>query len=239
MPRRKTKTHPGYEAAFAVRLRGLIDEADIPQSALADHIGVTRQAVSAYSLGSSLPDIDKFEGIADYFDVSTEYLLGRTDIKKADASKQAAAKYLGLSEEAVDAIRGLEHIRFVENPTHPYKLTTKPETPLLGSFIRWLETPEFPQLASDMWQMLRATSIAEENNWFREGQIPTDEEENAMYLLWERGHSVLTVSQQVSFYKQTALSAFERSLDRMIAGVIEVVDEVKHASDVDDSPGAR
>ena len=44
--------------------------------------GVTRQAVSAYSLGVSLPDIDKSEGIADYFEVSTGYLLWRTEVKK-------------------------------------------------------------------------------------------------------------------------------------------------------------
>ncbi len=95
MPRSKTKTSPGYNMPFATRLRELIDEAGIPQSDLADYIGVTRQAVSAYSLGNSLPDIEKFERIADFFYVSTEYLLGRTDIKKADASKQAAAEYLG------------------------------------------------------------------------------------------------------------------------------------------------
>ena len=112
MPRSKTKTLPGYETPFATRLRELIDEVGIPQSALAGHIGVTRQAISAYSLGVSVPDIEKFEGIADFFGVSTEYLLGRTDVKKADTSKQAAAEYLGLSEKAIDAIReiGRAHV---------------------------------------------------------------------------------------------------------------------------------
>ena len=59
MPRSKTKTLPGYETPFATRLRELIDEAGIPQSALAEHIGVTRQAISAYSLCASVPDIRK------------------------------------------------------------------------------------------------------------------------------------------------------------------------------------
>ena len=64
------------ETPFATRLRELIDEARIPQSALAEHIGVTKQVISTYSLGVSLPYIEKFEGIADFFEVSTEYLLG-------------------------------------------------------------------------------------------------------------------------------------------------------------------
>ncbi len=117
MPRvKKTGFSDNYHAPFAERLRVLIEASNIPQSALAEYIGVTRQAVSSYSLGTSLPDIEKFEKIADYFDVSTEYLLGRTDIKKADASKQAAAEYLGLSEGAIDAIHGLQGVHLEQTP---------------------------------------------------------------------------------------------------------------------------
>jgi len=42
---------------FASRLRDLLPVQGMNQSKLADSIGVTRQAVSAYSLGVSLPDI--------------------------------------------------------------------------------------------------------------------------------------------------------------------------------------
>lgn len=238
MPRSKRNTHPGYDSLFAVRLRELIDDAGIPQSALADHIGVTRQAISTYSLGTSLPDIEKFEGIADYFEVSTEYLLGRSDIKKADASKQATAKYLGLSEEAIDAISGLEHIRFEENPVKPYTLVRTPEIPLLGAFTRWLETENFPQLASDMWQMIIATSVAEGNGGLEKESDLSDEDEFAIRCLWAHGYRVMSARQQVSFFKQSAIAAFEQSLDRIIFDVIAIVNEADQSTESSDSPGS-
>lgn len=225
MSRSKINHYDGYDTPFATRLRELMESAKIPQSVLAEYVGVTRQAISSYSLGTSLPDIEKFEKIADYFKVSTEYLLGRSDIKKADASKQATAEYLGLSEGAIDAILGLECIRHQDNPGGPYILTTTPKAPLLGTFTRWLETEEFPQLASDMWQMILSTSVAERVGVANKEIDLSEEEDAALRLLWERGHSMLTPSQQVSFYKQRAIYAFEQSLERIIWDIIAIVKE--------------
>ena len=139
--------------------------AKIPQTALADHIGVTCQAVSAYSLGTTLPDIEEFELIADYFQVSTEYLLGRTGIKKADASKQAAAEYLGLSEEAIDMIYTLQSIHFEQNPENDYKLTEKPTEPLPEVFSKWIAKTDLSLLMINIWQMLCAAVIAQDSGW--------------------------------------------------------------------------
>jgi len=47
--------------------------------------------------------------------------LGRTEIIKADASKQAAAGYLGLSEGAVDAIRSFRLGLLEQPPLCGYK----------------------------------------------------------------------------------------------------------------------
>ena len=91
MPRVKKNSYEQYDSPFASRLRGLLDAPGMNQSKLADHIGVTRQAISAWSLGISLPDIEKFGLIADFFDVSTEFLLGRTDISKANWQKHKRA----------------------------------------------------------------------------------------------------------------------------------------------------
>ena len=76
----------GYESDFPKRLRALMENKNnisplkrkVTQAELAKHLGVTRQAVSAYTLGSSIPDILKFKAIADYFKVNYGYLLGST-----------------------------------------------------------------------------------------------------------------------------------------------------------------
>ena len=238
MPRSKTKTLPGYETPFATRLRGLIDKAGIPQSALAGRIGVTRQAISAYSLGVSVPDIEKFEGIADFFDVSTEYLLGRTDVKKADASKQAAAEYLGLSEKAIDAIRDLQGVHFEQNPENDYKITAKPTEPLPEMFSDWLEAVDLPLLMSDVWRMVCSTVSAQDSGLNNEKYKLSQRQKNAIWDLKEHGYVTLSMMQQVSFFSGVAAETFKRSLDGMIDEAIAYVNGQNNTKD-GGSGGAR
>ena len=48
---------------------------DMSQEELADKIGVSRQTLSKYETGESLPDIEKCKLIADVFGVSIDDLL--------------------------------------------------------------------------------------------------------------------------------------------------------------------
>jgi transcriptional regulator with XRE-family HTH domain len=49
----------------------------ISQEVLAKSIGVSRQAVASYESGRREPCLDVLMSIADYFDISMDYLLGR------------------------------------------------------------------------------------------------------------------------------------------------------------------
>ena len=214
MPRRKTKTHPDYGAPFATRLRELIEDAKIPQSALAEHIGVTRQAVSAYSLGTSLPDIEKFEGIADYFAVSTEYLLGRSDIKKADASKEATAEYLGLSEGAIDAIRHLQFGRMVYAPLRDYKPEIVME-PLNEIFSLWLELVNLTDLTGGMYKLVMATKDFNTSGLRPERYKLSDSQKDSILQLQEGDYVVLSLQEQLGYYAQTVQTEFQKSIDML------------------------
>ena len=225
MPRVKRNSQDEYTAPFATRLRELIDTSKIPQTALAEYIGVTRQAVSSYSLGTSLPDVEKFEKIADYFEVSTEYLLGRTDIKKADASKQAAAEYLGLSEDAIDAIHGLQGIPLEQNPENDYKHTAKPTEPLPEVFSGWLATVDLPLLISDIWRTVCSTITAQDSGWHNEKYKLEQSHKDTLSELRQRGIITLSMTQQVNFFSQSATDTFNKSLDRLIGQAIETVNE--------------
>lgn len=68
---------------------------------LAKDLGLTPQSVNQYRNGEAVPRIETLIAMADYFGVSVDYLLGKSDIKSSSADIQAAVKITGLSEEAV------------------------------------------------------------------------------------------------------------------------------------------
>lgn len=45
------------------------------QEELADKLDISRQSVSKWELGASIPDLDKIIKLSDLFDVTTDYLL--------------------------------------------------------------------------------------------------------------------------------------------------------------------
>lgn len=58
------------------------------QKELADHFGVTYQAVSRWENGESIPDIETLGMIADYYDVSIDEILQRkVKVKKVDPNE--------------------------------------------------------------------------------------------------------------------------------------------------------
>ncbi len=81
---------------LAKRLNDIIVE---PKQ-LADYLGISAQAVNQWRLGLSRPSLDNLVKIADFYNVSTDYILNRTDVKRTDADLQAICDKTGLSEEA-------------------------------------------------------------------------------------------------------------------------------------------
>ncbi len=51
----------------------------LTQKEIAEHIGVSRQAYANYESGNREPDFKTLLKLAEYLDVSTDYLLGETD----------------------------------------------------------------------------------------------------------------------------------------------------------------
>ena len=72
---------------------------NITQEALAAELGVTAAAVSKWEKGYTLPDILMVCALADYFEVTTDELLGRSDTKKRAI---VVAENEGLAEKIVE-----------------------------------------------------------------------------------------------------------------------------------------
>ncbi len=66
---------------FGNRLKELRSYKDINQLEIANHLGISRQAYGKYENENRQPDYNTLVKIADYFDVSLDYLLGRTDVQ--------------------------------------------------------------------------------------------------------------------------------------------------------------
>jgi len=69
-------------SSLGERIKQLRNENGIMQKDLSEFIGVAPRTLRGYEGGTREPDIEKLIAIADYFDVSIDYLVGRTDNPK-------------------------------------------------------------------------------------------------------------------------------------------------------------
>lgn len=63
---------------FRDRLRQLRQETELNQTEFGQKFNVIKQTVSSWENGNSKPDLDLLIAIADFFNVSTDFLLGRS-----------------------------------------------------------------------------------------------------------------------------------------------------------------
>jgi transcriptional regulator with XRE-family HTH domain len=61
------------------RLKEIRKERNLKQCELATILDTTQKTISDYENGVSNPDLERLIKIADYFNISTDYLLGRKD----------------------------------------------------------------------------------------------------------------------------------------------------------------
>lgn len=66
---------------FSERLKKLRIEKNLSQESLAERLGLSRSTISNYEQNIRVPSVDILNMFADYFDVSIDYLLGRSDIR--------------------------------------------------------------------------------------------------------------------------------------------------------------
>lgn len=67
---------------FSQRLKVLRNMNNKTQEDLAKYLGVSRPTIAGYETKGKQPSFETLFKIAEYFDVSIDYLLGKTDIKE-------------------------------------------------------------------------------------------------------------------------------------------------------------
>lgn len=88
---------------FANRLKEL--RGDMSQTELADALGVSRASLSLYELGNRTPDIEFLYTVCRYFEVTSDWLLGLSSVKKPDTTMQAVCDMTGLEYAAIEKLR--------------------------------------------------------------------------------------------------------------------------------------
>lgn len=83
---------------LSVRLQQLRTDKRLRQEQVADLIGVTKSAISAYENDIRQPSYDILVRFANLYRVSTDYLLGRTDDRVIDVSDLTASEVALVSE---------------------------------------------------------------------------------------------------------------------------------------------
>nr|WP_082111967.1 helix-turn-helix transcriptional regulator [Shouchella clausii] len=99
---------------FGDRIAQLRTRHKLTQAELAEKIGITRASLSHYEKNRREPDYETLKRIADFFDVSTDYILGR---EKKDVETIAAHHddYDWSQEELEEIERFKEFVRNKRN----------------------------------------------------------------------------------------------------------------------------
>lgn len=109
-----------YNAPFPTRFRNLCDEREKTRVELAEEFNVARQTITNWQNGATVPDAKNLSDIARYFGVTTDYILGLTEIKTLNnLDVREISDCTGLTEKAVQALKRLHNCN---DESHEHKL---------------------------------------------------------------------------------------------------------------------
>lgn len=100
-----------YNSHFAATLRDLMEKNGTTQKELADFVGVRPQTLSLYCSGETQPNVDKLLKIAEYYDVTTDFLITGTILEDIPVRDM-----LGLSERTVENMKLVKDGYFEDTP---------------------------------------------------------------------------------------------------------------------------
>ena len=104
---------------FGARLKQLRLESNLTQAELADKLSLGESTISFYESSKREPDYETLQRFADFFLVSVDYILGRTNVRKQPeilAAHRSDGYDTPLPQEAIDEVE-----RFKEFMRHKYR----------------------------------------------------------------------------------------------------------------------
>ena len=101
---------------FGERLKELRNSKKLTQQQLADIFYLNKSSISRYEKNGQMPENEILQKLADFFEVSIDYLLCRTDEKKPPISNTPLTKkeQLDIEKEALQMIKNIDSADVIE-----------------------------------------------------------------------------------------------------------------------------
>ena len=97
-----------FKKNIGSRISAILEEKNIKQKDLASALGITANTVSYFISGARTPNTEQIILIANFLNVSTDYLLGTAKAKTTDIELKQICEYTGLSDKATEKLHKLE-----------------------------------------------------------------------------------------------------------------------------------
>ena len=128
------------------RLKKLLMDKQVRQKDLAEYLGITSNTVSYFITGKRRPNLEQIVKIANFFSVSTDYLMGLSDVSTTDKDIKNACELTGLSEETIKYLSSFKSDCFEE------------------AFIKFIdllikELKDTPSFFSDLMDLRESTTL--------------------------------------------------------------------------------
>lgn len=101
-----------YGEVFSTRLKELRQECGLTIEEFASEVGVSKSSVGYYENQNRLPDLAVAAKMADVLNVTTDYLVGRSNARTQTPKLKNICDYVGLSDKSVEMLAQLK----AENP---------------------------------------------------------------------------------------------------------------------------
>jgi transcriptional regulator with XRE-family HTH domain len=239
----KSKEEQRMKDTFSEILFDLIKDNNTTSDMVSKSTDIAKGTMSNYLNAKTSPKPLELKKLADHFNVSTDYLLGRTNVKTVDIDIQAIHEKTGLSDKAIEKLincnKDLDDLKVSEANVLSELLETEKFFEILND-IMWLgitaiykliyegekngKKPELPSgksLGTPIYEL-----IEEDSNWramdrLMGGSAPLNPSETYSFylneLLKDFGKIVETLIDEM--HRDKSLTELNREIDELTKGL--------------------
>lgn len=136
---------------FPVRFREQNSKKPRSLDELGELFGASRQTVAHWLNGDRFPNADALARMAQFYNVSVDYLLGLSDTVSPDVSLRAAVAYTGLSEAALERL----HMGFEDVGYAGYRLSDEEKNENRSTVSALIESQAFERMVQSLRQVAK------------------------------------------------------------------------------------
>ena len=120
---------------------------------VAADLNISYSSISKYERGDQQPSYETLMKMADYFDVTTDYLIGYTDIRTKNIEAKTIAETTGLTLRSIEILSGYQH-NAQRSPENAFDTTPAAATIYLSALNQILSSDVLENIAHYLYLQL-------------------------------------------------------------------------------------